>query len=141
MSESLLPETMSCRDAFDYAWHCHTVGSQWNAIYRYGEVRSCSDLWDDFWMCMRTRTFSPEQKAAAIKEHFRAREEAKYGGGKPSSEDVWQSRDKPLPPGTAFSAKFDPPIQSDLEYQKMQVERRRRIRAEMEIADNKPTKE
>lgn len=128
MSEHLLPTTMSCRDAFDYAWHCHTPGSQVTSVYRYGSVRTCSELWDDFWFCMRTRSYEPTMREAAIREHYRAKEEAKYGGGKPSSEDVWESREERVPPGTAFQAKFDPPIVDDAEFQRRDAERRRRIR-------------
>ncbi|KAL2174389.1 uncharacterized protein P884DRAFT_263728 [Thermothelomyces heterothallicus CBS 202.75] len=128
MSEHVLPTTMSCRDAFDYAWHCHTPGSQWNAVYRYGSVRTCSELWDDFWFCMRTKSYPPELRAEAIREHYRAKEEAKYGGGKPSSEDVWESREERVPPGTAFKKSFDPPIVDDAEFQRVDAERRRRIR-------------
>jgi hypothetical protein len=145
MSEHLLPTTMSCRDAFDYAWHCHTPGSQWNAVYRYGSVRTCSELWDDFWFCMRTKSYSPEMRAEAIKAHYRAKEEAKYGGGKPSSEDVWESREERVPPGTAFQAKFEPPIMDDAEFQRMDAERRRRIREMMGIeqgnTENKENKD
>ncbi|KAL2159749.1 hypothetical protein VTH06DRAFT_1882 [Thermothelomyces fergusii] len=128
MSEHVLPTTMSCRDAFDYAWHCHTPASQWNAVYRYGAVRTCSELWDDFWFCMRTRSYPPELRAEAVRERYRAKEEAKYGGGKPSSEDVWESREERVPPGTAFKKSFDPPIVDDAEFQRVDAERRRRIR-------------
>ncbi|KAK4156359.1 hypothetical protein C8A00DRAFT_30750 [Chaetomidium leptoderma] len=129
MSEHLLPTTMSCRDAFDYAWHCHTPGSQWNAVYRYGSVRACSELWDDFWFCMRTKSFSAEMRAAAVQAHYRAKEETKYGApGRPSSEDVWESRAERVAPGTAFQAKFEPPIVDDAEFQRVDAERRRRIR-------------
>jgi hypothetical protein len=128
MSEHVLPTTMSCRDAFDYAWHCHTPGSQWNAVYRYGTVRTCSELWDDFWFCMRTKHYSPQLRAEAIKEHYRAKEEAKYGGGKPSSEDIWESREERVAPGTAFSKRFEPPAVDDAEAQRIEAERRRRVR-------------
>jgi hypothetical protein len=127
MSAHSLPTTLSCRDAFDYAWHCHTPGSQWNAVYRYGSVRPCTELWDDFWFCMRTKSYSPEMRAAAIREHYAAKEETKYGGGRPSSEDVWESRDERVAPGTAFQAKFDPPIVDDEEFQRADAERRRRV--------------
>ncbi|KAL2155602.1 hypothetical protein VTH82DRAFT_344 [Thermothelomyces myriococcoides] len=137
MSEHVLPTTMSCRDAFDYAWHCHTPASQWNAVYRYGSVRTCSELWDDFWFCMRTRSYPPELRAEAIREHYRAKEEAKYGGGRPSSEDVWESRDERVPPGTAFKKSFDPPIVDDAEFQRVDAERRRRIREAMGIEEGR----
>ncbi|KAK3898061.1 hypothetical protein C8A05DRAFT_38371 [Staphylotrichum tortipilum] len=134
MSEHSLPTSMSCRDAFDYAWHCHTPGSQWNAVYRYGGVRPCTELWDDFWFCMRTKSYPPDLRAEAVREHYRAKEEAKYGGRRPSSEDVWQSRDERAAPGTAFQASFDPPIVDDAEFQRRDAEERRRRRAANEIA-------
>ncbi|KAK3298046.1 uncharacterized protein B0H64DRAFT_136597 [Chaetomium fimeti] len=135
MSEHLLPTSMSCRDAFDYAWHCHTPGSQWNAVYRYGSVRACSELWDDFWFCMRTKSYSPELKAAAVREHYRLKEEAKYGGGRPSSEDVWASREERVAPGTAFQQRFEAPAIDDAELQRMDAERRRQIREMTEGAE------
>ncbi|KAK4122520.1 hypothetical protein N657DRAFT_646231 [Parathielavia appendiculata] len=131
MSEHVLPTTMSCRDAFDYAWHCHTPGSQWNAVYRYGTVRTCTELWDDFWFCMRTKSYPPEQRAQAIKAHYRAKEEAKYGGGKPSSEDIWESRDERVKPGSVFNKRFDEEEEAgldDAEVQRREAERRRRVR-------------
>jgi hypothetical protein len=137
MSEHVLPTTLSCRDAFDYAWHCHTPGAQWNAVYRYGSVRTCSELWDDFWFCMRTKSYSPEMRAEAIKEHYRAKEETKYGGGKPSSEDVWESRAERLPPGKAFSESFDAPIEDDAEFQRVDAERRRKIKEMMAAEERK----
>ncbi|AEO71046.1 d74faeae-aa32-4c73-81b2-b779767a786d [Thermothielavioides terrestris] len=131
MSEHLLPTSMSCRDAFDYAWHCHTPGAQWNAVYRYGSVRPCTELWDDFWFCMRTKSLAPAARAEAVRAHYRAKEAAKYGGGRPSSEDVWESRDERVAPGTAFQAKFEPPIADDDEFRRADAERRRRIREAM----------
>lgn len=131
ISESLLATEMSCRDAFDYAWHCHTPGAQWNAVYRYGAVRSCSDLWDDFWFCMRTKSYSAESRAAAVRAHFRAREAERYGPGRPSSEDVWESRDGKVEPGTAFNERFDGPEEDDREWQVREIERRRAVRDRM----------
>ncbi|KAK4101805.1 hypothetical protein N658DRAFT_495739 [Parathielavia hyrcaniae] len=134
MSEHVLPTTMSCRDAFDYAWHCHTPGSQWNAVYRYGTVRTCTELWDDFWFCMRTKSYPPEQRAEAVREHYRAKEESKYGAGKPSSEDIWESRDERVRPGSVFSKRFDEEGGEtgagldDAEVQRREAERRRRVR-------------
>ncbi|KIL94808.1 hypothetical protein FAVG1_01739 [Fusarium avenaceum] len=104
LSEALLPADMSCRQAFDQAWACNSMGGQFNAVYRYGEMRSCSENWDDFWFCMRTRGYSAEQRQKAIKEHYRAKEFIKYGPGKPSSEDVWESRDEKVLEGTTFNA-------------------------------------
>ncbi|KAM7187221.1 Protein of unknown function (DUF3128) domain containing protein [Naviculisporaceae sp. PSN 640] len=142
MSEYNLPTSMSCRDAFDYAWHCHTAGSQWNAVYRYGEMRSCSELWDDFWFCMRSRNYSEEARREAIKEHYRAKEERKYGNGKPSSEDIWESREERLPVGTAFKKEFPPPVEDDTAFRLSEIERRKRIRRELGIeTDNEEKKE
>ncbi|KAM0353691.1 hypothetical protein ACHAPU_001708 [Fusarium lateritium] len=103
LSEALLPTDMSCRQAFDQAWACNSMGGQFNAVYRYGEMKSCSENWDDFWFCMRTRGYSAEQREKAIKEHYRAKEFIKYGPGKASSEDIWESRDELLPVGTTFN--------------------------------------
>ncbi|VBB83613.1 Putative protein of unknown function [Podospora comata] len=128
MSEALLPTTMSCQDAFDYAWHCHTPGSQVNSVYRYGGVRQCTELWDDFWFCMRTKSWDPKLRAEAIKDHFRKKEAAKYGRGQPSSEDIWESRDKMVEPGTTFNKSFDPPIKDDAAFEREDQETRRKIR-------------
>ncbi|KAF5021995.1 hypothetical protein F66182_5952 [Fusarium sp. NRRL 66182] len=103
ISEALLPTEMSCRQAFDQAWACNSMGGQWNAVYRYGEMRSCSEHWDDFWFCMRTKSYSAEMREKAIRDHHRAKEFTKYGPGKPSSEDIWESRGEKVPIGTAFN--------------------------------------
>lgn len=95
LSELSLPTTLSCRDAFDYAWHCQSPGGQFTAVYRSGGLRSCSELWEDFWFCMRIKSYGPELKKEAIKEWYREKEREKYDGpGKRSSEDVWESRDQ-----------------------------------------------
>ncbi|KAG6003726.1 hypothetical protein E4U21_001779 [Claviceps maximensis] len=103
LSESLLPTDMSCRQAFDLAWSCNGVGGQFNAVYRYGNLRSCSELWDDFWFCMRTRSHTGTLKASMVKTYYRNKAYRKYGQGKPSSEDIWERRKEKLPPGSAFS--------------------------------------
>ncbi|KAK7415821.1 hypothetical protein QQX98_005603 [Neonectria punicea] len=103
ISEDLLPADMSCRQAFDQAWACNSMGGQWNAVYRYGEMRSCSENWDDFWFCMRIKSYSPEMREKAIRAHYRNKEYAKYGPNKPSSENIWQSRDDKVEPGTVFT--------------------------------------
>jgi hypothetical protein len=81
---------------------------------------------------MRTKSYPPEQRTAAIRDHYRKKEEAKYGGGRPSSEDVWESRDERVPPGTAFRTPFDAPIVDDAEFQRQENERRRAIREAMD---------
>jgi hypothetical protein len=107
LAEALLPTDMSCRQAFDQAWSCNSMGGQFTAVYRYGEMRSCSEHWDDFWFCMRTKGYSAEQRERAIREHYRAKEFTKYGPGKPSSEDVWESRGEKVPEGTFFTQSID----------------------------------
>ncbi|RGP61644.1 early meiotic induction protein 1 [Fusarium sporotrichioides] len=107
LAEALLPTDMSCRQAFDQAWGCNGMGGQFTAVYRYGEMRSCSEHWDDFWFCMRVKGYSGEQRERAIREHYRAKEFTKYGPGKPSSEDVWESRGEKVPEGSFFNQPID----------------------------------
>ncbi|KAL0941055.1 uncharacterized protein CTRU02_203819 [Colletotrichum truncatum] len=133
VSESLLPTEMSCRQAFDMAFHCQSVGGQWNSIYRYGTMRSCSEHWEDFWFCMRIKGYTGKMKEEAIKSHYRQKEHDKYGDGKPNSEDVWQARTTKVPPGTVFMDKFEEPTLDDEEWQRAEMERRRQIRTGLGI--------
>ncbi|KAJ5476989.1 hypothetical protein N7539_007133 [Penicillium diatomitis] len=91
--ESLYADTMSCRTAFDYAFFCQSFGGQFVNVYRYGELRSCSEHWDNFWLCMKTRGWSDELKRKAIRAHNQ-KKAIKYRTG-PSSEDVWDVRLEP----------------------------------------------
>ncbi|KAJ5540684.1 hypothetical protein N7494_005760 [Penicillium frequentans] len=100
--ESLYPDTMSCRSAFDYAFFCQSFGGQFVNVYRYGELRSCSEHWDNFWLCMKTRGWSDELRKKTIREHNR-RKAIKYKTG-PSSEDVWDVRLDPA--NEAFQGDF-----------------------------------
>ena len=110
LAEAVLPVQMSCRQAFDMAWACQSPAGQWHAVYRHGGVRPCSELWDDFWFCMRVKGYSEGPlKEEAIREHYRKKEMDKYyKPDTPSSEDVWQSRtvDEVLAPGTVFQNSF-----------------------------------
>ncbi|KAH7419184.1 hypothetical protein BKA64DRAFT_9051 [Cadophora sp. MPI-SDFR-AT-0126] len=126
LAEQLLPTTMSCRTAFDEAFYCNSFGGRWNDLYRYGTLKSCSDNWNNFWFCMRTRTYGDEQKAAAIKEHYRQRESSKYSKelGKESSEDIWKSRDKKVEWGEAFNAPFPGFSGTDEEWRQRELDRR-----------------
>lgn len=133
VSESLLPTEMSCRQAFDMAFHCQSVGGQWNSIYRYGTMRSCSEHWEDFWFCMRIKGYTGKMKEEAIKAHYRQKEHDKYGDGKPNSEDVWQARQTKVPLGTVFTERFEEPTIDDEEWQRMEMERRRQIRTGLGI--------
>ncbi|KAL2809552.1 hypothetical protein BJX63DRAFT_354377 [Aspergillus granulosus] len=101
--DSLYPDTMSCRSAFDYAFFCQSLGGQFVNVYRYGELRSCSEHWENFWMCMKTRTFSEKEKSRLIRDHYR-KKAIKYKTG-PSSEDVWEVRMEPVK--NAFQGDFE----------------------------------
>ncbi|KFA54877.1 hypothetical protein S40293_09095 [Stachybotrys chartarum IBT 40293] len=131
IAESLLPTEMSCSQAFDLAWACNSLGGQWNAVYRYGEMRSCSELWNDFWFCMRTKSYTGELKESMIKAHYRQKEHAKYGAGRPSSEDVWEGRTEKVAPGSCFQETFESPSVDDDEWRKNEQERRNKRRAEL----------
>jgi hypothetical protein len=126
---------MNCRQAWDYAYACQSPQGQWNAVYRYGSVRKCSEQWEDFWFCMRTKGYDGKVKEDMIREHYRAKEARKYGAGKPSSEDVWDSRTEKVAPGTVFSLPFENPTVSDAEFQQAEMEKRWRIKQEMGIGN------
>ncbi|KAI0112189.1 hypothetical protein GGR51DRAFT_59416 [Nemania sp. FL0031] len=127
LSESLLPTTMSCRQAFDQAFHCNSVGGQWTSVYRSGSVRSCSEQWDDFWFCMRTRAYSGPVKEEAIRDYYRQKELRKYGPGMPSSTDVWEPRTEKLPPGSAFQVRYQKPDIDDEEWRRLEIQHRRQV--------------
>ncbi|KAI0425024.1 hypothetical protein F5Y09DRAFT_322763 [Xylaria sp. FL1042] len=131
LSEALLPTTMSCRQAFDTAFHCNSLGGQWTAVYRAGTVRSCSEQWDDFWFCMRTRAYSGAVKEEAIRDYYRQKELKKYGPGMPNSTDVWEPRTEKLPPGTTFQGRYVKPDISDEEWRRLEIERRRTIQRQL----------
>lgn len=89
--DAIYPRTMSCRQQFDQAFYCQSLGGKFNDIYRYGHLQSCSEQWGAFWFCMRTRTLPERQKAEAIKSFYKDRDEKRkkeWG----SSEDVWEIR-------------------------------------------------
>jgi hypothetical protein len=83
---------MSCRAAFDSAFYCSSLGGHFNDIYRYGQLRACSEHWSDFWFCMRTKNSynTQEMKERMIQDRYKEKEERVRGG--PSSEDVWRVR-------------------------------------------------
>ncbi|KAH6633414.1 hypothetical protein C7974DRAFT_392730 [Boeremia exigua] len=87
-----LPRSMSCRATFDAAFYCSSLGGHFNDIYRYGQLRSCSDHWNDFWFCMRTKNSysGSEVKERMIQERYAEKE--KVLKTKPNSEDVWRRR-------------------------------------------------
>jgi hypothetical protein len=128
LSESLLPSDMSCRQAFDLAWSCNGLGGQFNSVYRYGNMRSCSEHWDDFWFCMRTKSYTGQLKANMVRTHYRNKAHRKYGDGKPNSEDIWESRTEKLPPGSAFNVLVEAPTDGDHEWRRKEDERRKEVR-------------
>lgn len=85
---------MSCRTAFDYAFFCQSFGGQWVNVYRYGELRNCSERWSDFWFCMRTMSYPTEQREKLTADYHREKLD-KYKGV-PTSEDVWEMRTTPV---------------------------------------------
>jgi hypothetical protein len=87
-----LPYTMSCRAAFDSAFYCSSLGGHFNDIYRYGQLRSCSEHWNDFWFCMRVKnSYNPRDvKERMVQQRYREKEEKLKSG--PNSEDVWRKR-------------------------------------------------
>jgi hypothetical protein len=118
---------MSCRQAFDQAYHCNSLGGQWTAVYREGTMRSCSEQWDDFWFCMRTRAYTGAFKEEAIKDHYRQKELKKYGPGRPNSTDIWDARSEKLPVGAAFQNAYVKPDIDDEEWRRQEIERRRMV--------------
>lgn len=90
--EHLYPRTMSCRQAFDQAFYCQSLGGKFNDIYRYGHLQPCTEQWNAFWFCMRNRTLpmkNKEEVVAAWYEDREKRKKAEFG----SSEDVWPLRE------------------------------------------------
>ena len=84
---------MSCRQAFDQAFYCQSLGGKFNDIYRYGHLKDCSEQWGAFWFCMRTRTLPDQDKEGMIAEFYADRDERrrKEVG---NSESVWELREK-----------------------------------------------
>jgi len=122
LEEELFPTDMSCRQAFDAAFYCQSMGGQFNNLYRYGGVRSCSENWNDFWFCMKLKSQAGPVKEDMVRSHYKQKA-MKYKSG-PSSEDVWKSRDVKLQPGEAFS---EPDIEysgTDEEWNAMEKARR-----------------
>ncbi|KAI4789166.1 hypothetical protein E4T44_13330 [Aureobasidium sp. EXF-8845] len=93
--EALYPRQMSCRQAFDQAFYCQSLGGKFNDIYRYGELRSCSDNWNAFWFCMRIKTLPDREREDRIKEFYQAQDEEKKAE-KGSSEKIWDLRTEPV---------------------------------------------
>ncbi|KAI0025830.1 hypothetical protein F4780DRAFT_232093 [Xylariomycetidae sp. FL0641] len=132
LSESLLPTEMSCRQAFDHAFHCNSLGGQFVSVYRTGGLRDCKEAWEDFWFCMRARAYHGPMKEEAIRTHYRAKELAKYGPGRPSSTDVWEPRAERLPPDqAAFDKRVEMPEMTDEQWRQMMMLRRQMVQEKL----------
>ncbi|KAL2054470.1 hypothetical protein ABVK25_005218 [Lepraria finkii] len=111
------PTTLSCRTAFDTAFYCASLGGQFTSLYRYGQLRRCSQEWADFWWCMRTNRgfMSEKEREARIVARGVQREREKYRGeGKLSSEDVWEMRRK-MVPATAMQGDLERVLEAQRE--------------------------
>lgn len=86
---------MSCRQAFDQAFYCQSLGGKFNDIYRYGELKSCSDNWNAFWFCMRIKALPDHEREERIKEFYQAKDE-RDKAEKGSSEKIWDIRTEPV---------------------------------------------
>ena len=93
--EALYPRSMSCRQAFDQAFYCQSLGGKFNDIYRYGSIKSCEEQWGAFWFCMKVKSYSEKPKQDAIVTYYREREEKKKAAVG-SSEDIWEMRTVPV---------------------------------------------
>lgn len=100
--ESFYSSKMSCSQCFDLAYYCSSAGGQLNNVYRYGALRSCSDLWAQWRFCMRTKAMGEETKRRRVRE-FNQEKAAKYKVGR-SSEDIWEVRTEPVE--NAFSRRL-----------------------------------
>jgi len=92
---AIYPRTMNCRQAFDQAFYCQSLGGKFNDIYRFGHLKDCNEQWGAFWFCMRHRTLSAKDREPQIRDYYEERDERRrreFG----SSEDVWEIREKPV---------------------------------------------
>jgi hypothetical protein len=124
---------MSCRVSFDAAFYCNSFGGKFNDIYRYGSLKPCSEHWNKFWFCMRTRQWSKPQKEEAIREYYRKIERKKYAEA--SSEDVWKSRERKVPEEETFKVRVEAfPGENDREWNRMERENREMEKKRLGVA-------
>ena len=71
---AIYPRSMSCRQAFDQAFYCQSLGGKFNDIYRYGHLRPCSEQWGAWFFCMRTRTLPEKERQKAVVEYYAERD-------------------------------------------------------------------
>lgn len=87
---------------------------------------------------MRTKSSGGPVKENLVREHYRRREYEKYGPGRPSSEDIWESREEKLPYGTAFTETVEVPQVTDDEWRKSENDRRKTIREGLGFTKSPP---
>ena len=83
---------MSCREAFDQAFYCQSLGGKFNDIYRFGHLKDCSDQWAAFWFCMRVRTLPERDKEGLVRDYYAKRDDKRLKELKGGSESVWEMR-------------------------------------------------
>ncbi|KAJ2958707.1 hypothetical protein NQZ79_g5751 [Umbelopsis isabellina] len=69
------------------------LGAQALNYYRYGEKKDCSVKWDDFKLCLSTKTKSPLAAKKLLDDRKKEKESQKQI--QRSSEDVWTLREIP----------------------------------------------
>ncbi|GAB7366080.1 hypothetical protein MBLNU230_g7645t1 [Neophaeotheca triangularis] len=91
--QTLYPRELSCRQLFDQAFYCQSLGGKFNDIYRFGTLQACNEHWSAFWFCMRARSLDKGERERQVVEFYRDRDERrrKQWG---SSEDVWPLRER-----------------------------------------------
>lgn len=123
---------MSCQTAFDYAWHCSSIGGQWASVYRTGTMSRCSEQWGDFWFCMRTRTITGEAKENAYREYFREKERKKYENH-PNSEDIWKPRNHVVRENAFLTHRLPKFDKTDEEWVHDQIKERKELRDKLDL--------
>ncbi|CAM0136659.1 unnamed protein product [Umbelopsis sp. WA50703] len=85
--------TCNATQAFDAVFQCYTLGAQALNYYRYGEKKDCSVKWDDFKLCLSTKTKSPLTAKKMLDDRRKEKEKSKRI--QRSSEDVWTLKEIP----------------------------------------------
>ncbi|KAM3584659.1 hypothetical protein VKS41_003466 [Umbelopsis sp. WA50703] len=83
--------TCNATQAFDAVFQCYSA--QALNYYRYGEKKDCSVKWDDFKLCLSTKTKSPLTAKKMLDDRRKEKEKSKRI--QRSSEDVWTLKEIP----------------------------------------------
>ena len=127
-----LGKDMSCQSAFDYAMLCYNLSGQWNAIYRTGTMKNCSEEWADFWFCMHHRGLQGEAREYAFRDYYREKERKKYEG-RPNSEDVWKPRKHVVKDGAFLTHPLPKWDMSDQDWQQEEMKQRKALREKLDL--------